>query len=85
MDQEKANTIANAAIDQERQKSLRLIQAGKRTRQFTDRLRAGFFTLAGAYLGWRIAQANPDLGIPPLAAGFILGLVVAVLIPARKA
>ena len=84
VDQDKAQSIANAAIEQERQKSLPLIQAGRRTRQFTDRLRAGIFTLGGAYIGWRIAEANPGLGIPPLVAGFILGLLVAVLVPARK-
>ena len=84
VDQDKARSIANAALEQERQKSLPLIKAGKRTRQFTDRLRTGIFTLCGAYLGWRIAQANPGLGIPPVAAGFILGLVAALLNPARK-
>ena len=84
VDQDKARTIANAAIEQERQKSLHLIQAGKRTRQFMDRLRIGFFTLGGAYLGWRIAQANPGFGVPPLAAGFMLGLVVSVVFPTRK-
>ena len=84
MDQDKAHTIANAVLEQERQKSLPLVTAGKRSRQLTDRLRAGVFTLGGAYYGWRVAQANPDWGIPPLAAGFILGLVVAVLVPARK-
>jgi len=84
VDQEKAQTIANAALEQERKKSLPLIQAGKTTKHFMDRLRIGFFTLAGAYFGWRIAQANPGFGIPPLAAGFILGLMVAIVFPARK-
>ncbi|RYD90849.1 MAG: hypothetical protein EOP50_15275 [Sphingobacteriales bacterium] len=84
VDREKAHNIANAALEQERQKSLPLVQAGKRTRRFVDRLRIGFFNLAGAYFGWRIAHANPELGIPPLAAGFVLGLAVAVVFPVRK-
>ena len=84
MDQEKANTIADALLSTEREKSKSLVHAGDISRSFMGRLRSGVFTLGGAYVGWRFASEFPDLGIPPLAAGVIFGVLVAVLFPARK-
>ena len=84
MDQDKANSIADSLLAQERLKSAPLVQSGATVRMFVDRLRAGFITLLGAYIGWRVAGANPGFGVPPELAGFLLGLVFSALVPARK-
>ena len=84
MDQERANTIADALLSSERKKAEPLLRAGHSARNFMDRLRSGVFTLGAAYVGWRFATEFPGLGVPPLVAGAIFGLLVAVFFPARK-
>ena len=78
MDQEKGNSIVDALLSTEREKSKSLVHAGLRARGFMDRLRTGVFTLGGAYVGWRFAWEYQGLGVPPLAAGVAFGLFVAV-------
>ncbi len=84
MDQEKARSISEAILSEERKRSEPLVRAGLSVRVFMDRLLTGIFTLTGAYFGWKLAVSNPDLGLNPILVGGALGLVVAVVFPARK-
>jgi hypothetical protein len=84
VNQDEATSLAKSVINQERQKFAPLLRRRAIVVAFMNRLGAGFLTLLGAYVGWHIAVTNPSLGIPPTVAGFFLGLVFAVLFPARK-
>ena len=80
-----ADKIADAVLDQARHAA-----ASKQTRtslraQAFVRLRTGFITLVGFYLGWRIGTFLFGQMLPAAIVGFVLGLTAAVVFPRRQA
>lgn len=65
----------------ERARHAGLYHAASRTRVVMRRLRRGVFTLAAAWLGWRLADGLLGLEAGAWLVAALLGLVAAVALP----